>query len=65
MTENNNTEKTIKGVRIITLYITDDDYNRFDQDIVFIREIIITMVQVDPELFPSCMNQHFKLKEHT
>lgn len=63
--ENKNTEKTVKGDRIITLYISDNDYNKFDQDIVFAREIIMAAMQADPELFPDCMHQHFKFNGHT
>ncbi len=56
--------KTAKGDRVITIFIADTDYDKFENDILFAKSVVAEKYAQSPELFPVAMSDHFKFNGH-
>ena len=57
--------KKQRGDRVVTLCIEEEDYARFDKDVVYARQLIDQALCSTPELFPTQALTGYKLDGHT
>ena len=65
MAQSKNTTKTQNGDRVITIYMDEPSYSKFESDIKFAKEFINKAMRETSELFPESMFEHYKFNGHT
>ena len=64
MAQIKNRKKVAMCDRIITIEISKEEYNKFENNLDYAKKIVLGAYKAHPELFPISMADHFKFNGH-